>query len=55
MFYETFTDPYSAFRVEKQIKGWSRGKKEALINQDWDKLVDFSKNNQLQEKDKGKK
>lgn len=55
MFYETFNDPYSAFRLEKQIKGWSRRKKEALINQDWDKLVEFSKNYQIQGKKKGKK
>jgi len=55
VFYETFADPYSAFRLEKQIKGWSRRKKEALINRDWDKLVEFSKNYQLQGKKKGKK
>ncbi len=48
LFYETFTDPHSAFRLEKQIKGWSRRKKEALIDQDWDKLVEFSKNNKKQ-------
>ena len=47
MFYESFTDPLSAFQVEKQIKGWSRRKKEALIDQDWDRLVKFSKNNQV--------
>ncbi len=55
VFYETFNDPYSAFRLEKQIKGWSRRKKEALINRDWDKLVELSKNYQLQGKKKGKK
>lgn len=41
---EMFTDPNQAIALEKQIKGWSRRKKEALINQDWDKLVTFSKN-----------
>ena len=30
--------------IEKKIKGWSRRKKEALINEDWDKLVQYSKN-----------
>ena len=30
--------------VEKKIKGWSRRKKKALINEDWDKLVKYSKN-----------
>jgi len=41
---ETFSDPNQAIMVEKQIKGWSRRKKEALINEDWDKLVAYSKN-----------
>ncbi len=30
--------------IEKKIKGWSRRKKEALINEDWEKLVQYSKN-----------
>ena len=30
--------------MEKKIKGWSRKKKKALIDEDWDKLVLFSKN-----------
>ncbi|MGB7843447.1 MAG: GIY-YIG nuclease family protein, partial [Salinimicrobium sp.] len=29
--FETFTDPNQAIIVEKQIKGWSRRKKMALI------------------------
>lgn len=41
---EMFTDPNIAIDFEKKIKGWSRRKKEALINKDWDKLVMFSKN-----------
>ena len=28
---------------ERQIKGWSRGKKEALIARDWERLVRLSK------------
>ena len=47
MFFETFIEPLSAFQVEKQIKGWSRCKKEALIDRDWDRLIKFSKNNQV--------
>ena len=43
LFYEEFSDPYTAFRLEKQIKGWSRKKKEALIAGDFDKLVEYSK------------
>jgi len=44
MWFETFNDVLNAIAIEKQIKGWSRIKKEALITQDWDKLVIFSKN-----------
>jgi len=43
LFYEKFSDPYAAFRLEKQIKGWRRRKKEALIAGDFDKLVEYSK------------
>jgi putative endonuclease len=41
---EMLPDPNRAIALEKKIKGWSRRKKEALISQDWDKLVAFSKN-----------
>ena len=41
---ENFTDPNQAIMVEKQINGWSHGKKKAMIEQDWDKLVRFSQN-----------
>jgi putative endonuclease len=41
---ESFTNPEEAFKVEKQLKGWSRKKKLALINEDWKKLVEYSKN-----------
>ena len=44
VWFETFNDVLDAIAIEKQIKGWSRRKKEALINQDWDKLVTYSKN-----------
>ena len=42
--FEMFTDPTQAIMIEKKIKGWSRRKKQALIDEDWDKLVRFSKN-----------
>ena len=42
--FEQFTDPNHAIAVEKQIKGWSRRKKRALIEENWDDLVEFSKN-----------
>ena len=44
MWLETFNDVLNAIAVEKQIKGWSRNKKEALIAEDWEKLVLYSKN-----------
>jgi putative endonuclease len=44
VWFESFTDPSQAIAIEKKIKGWSRRKKEALINEDWDKLVQYSKN-----------
>ena len=31
LFYETFGDVYAAIAREKQLKGWTRAKKEALI------------------------
>ncbi len=42
--FEQFTDPNIAMDWEKKIKGWSRKKKEALISNDWESLVKFSKN-----------
>lgn len=36
-------DAHEAFLRERQIKGWSRRKKEALINNEWEKLVEYSK------------
>ncbi|MBL4651641.1 MAG: GIY-YIG nuclease family protein [Flavobacteriales bacterium] len=42
IWYQSFNDPDNAISKEKQIKGWSRKKKEALINKDWDKLPRLS-------------
>ena len=39
---EQFQDPSGAIDWEKQIKGWSRKKKEALIRKDFDALVELS-------------
>ncbi len=38
------TNPSEAIKIGKQIKGWSHKKKEALINENWEDLVEFSKN-----------
>lgn len=42
-FYEQFFGEIQAIEFEKQIKGWSRKKKEALIDQNWEKLIELSK------------
>lgn len=39
-----FTTPDEAIKIEKQIKGWSKRKKQTLIDKDWEKLVKYSKN-----------
>jgi putative endonuclease len=40
---ETFTDVNQAIAFEKQVKGWSRKKKEALMQNDWDKIVELAR------------
>ncbi|MEO9872203.1 GIY-YIG nuclease family protein [Ekhidna sp.] len=42
-FQEHFHDINQAIAFEKQVKGWRRAKKEALINRDWDLLPELSK------------
>ncbi|MBG6132258.1 putative endonuclease [Aquimarina sp. EL_43] len=42
--FEICTNPNEAIQIEKQVKGWSRRKKIALIEENWDKLVEYSKN-----------
>jgi len=43
VFYAEFTDINIAIEKEKQIKKWSRAKKEALINGDCEELVNLAK------------
>lgn len=43
MFVQPFNDINQAIAFEKQIKKWSRSKKEALINDNWEKLPELSK------------
>ena len=38
VWYQDFTEPNQAIYFEKKIKKWSRAKKEAIINDDWDLL-----------------
>ena len=42
MFFETFNDFSIAEQWEKKIKGWSRRKKETLIESNWEKLKEYS-------------
>jgi len=43
LFSEEFPTRIEALTCERQIKGWSRRKKEALINSDWEALKEYSK------------
>ena len=42
VFSDQFSTRLEAFHRERQIKGWSRARKEALIKGDWDGLVELS-------------
>ena len=42
-YYETTNDIKQAILREKQLKGWSRKKKEALFIEDWNELKRLSK------------
>jgi putative endonuclease len=44
VYYEVFQRIEEAFYREKQVQGWSRKKKEALINGEFGKLPQLSKN-----------
>lgn len=44
VFYELFNDPMNAIAFEKKLKGWSRNKKEALINGNYELLPELSIN-----------
>jgi putative endonuclease len=46
-YYEHFFHIKNAIAWEKQIKGWSRKKKEALFQEDFEKVKKFSKSKQL--------
>ncbi|MCO4292078.1 GIY-YIG nuclease family protein [Solitalea sp. MAHUQ-68] len=42
VFWEVFQTPMAAIEFEKQVKGWSRKKKEAIINGRWEDLKGLS-------------
>ncbi len=43
-YFEHYTEVLQAIQREKQLKGWSRAKKEALFIQDFELLKELSKN-----------
>ena len=43
VFASEFNTRHEALEMEQRIKKWSRSKKEALIKQDWQKLISLSK------------
>ena len=45
VFSDRFSTRQEAFHRERQIKGWSRARKEALIKGGWAALVELSKRN----------
>ena len=47
---EEYDSPHEAIQREKQLQGWSRKKKEALIRGDIDSLKKLSKNKKNREK-----
>ncbi len=49
---EMFPNDEQAFEVERQIKGWSRAKKEALIAGDFDLLHELAKSTEKKLREK---
>ena len=43
VFVEEFTAREDAFARERQVKGWRRSKKQALIRREWDVLTELAK------------
>jgi predicted GIY-YIG superfamily endonuclease len=39
----SFPTPEEAIRAEKQLKGWSRAKKAAMIRGDWNRIRDLAR------------
>ena len=45
---QEFPSGHQAFLCERQVKGWSRAKKEALIHGDFEDLIELSKSRSQQ-------
>ena len=52
-YFEHFTDSMQAITREKQLKGWSRKKKEALFKGDWNQIKQLAKSGSNQKKEEG--
>ena len=50
VFSDQFTSMDDAINRERQIKGWSRSKKEALIAGDWARLLELSRSREYKNK-----
>jgi len=46
VYHSIFNDINAAIDFEKKVKGWSRKKKIALINDDWNRIQELSRNRQ---------
>ncbi len=51
VFSDEFSSMDDAIGRERQIKGWSRSKKEALITEDWKRLVELSRSGEDKNQD----
>ncbi|MGX7706074.1 GIY-YIG nuclease family protein [Methylobacterium sp. Gmos1] len=49
---ELFERIADAVAMERRIKGWSRAKKEALIQRDWDRLQFLAKRQSVQDEER---
>jgi putative endonuclease len=50
---QEFQSEHEAFLRERQVKGWSRAKKQALIRGDFERLVELSKSRSSSQRDGG--
>jgi len=41
-YYLVFDNVFEAIKIEKELKNWSRAKKEAFFNRDWNKMHELS-------------
>ncbi|MBI4429602.1 MAG: GIY-YIG nuclease family protein [Ignavibacteriales bacterium] len=55
MWSDEFPDYQQAFDSERQIKGWSHKKKQALLNGDFDLLHELAQSKEMQQRRQNKK